>query len=303
MFQSKFSHNQHTSADISLESCINNNAQDQSIISHRTTININQSLSENIVINGASVLMNNSILDSENIVQNNTLETNSNVKLEDDGLFFGPVELRKNASASEIDNSNVSFTQNRERWQRRANSQSHIKVPQSLKANRHSESSPQRQNHTPDLVMDLPLIGNSSPKETTKKSISISSNPYSENSIEDDAVSTKSLESPTGPESPDMTTAAERFAKQNQCTLKKNTKIHVESGSSMNVNDAVSDLIAIPSPVPDRKFNTVPECTTSTSSFKPQIKAKPPVLKKPVFCVPLTAASQEGQPKDQSDLA
>lgn len=300
MFQSKFG--QHTPADISLESCINNNAQDQ-VISHRTTININQSLSENILINGASVLLNNKVLDSGNIIQNNTLETNSNIKLEDDAsIFLGPVELRKNSSASEIDNSNVSFTQNKERWQRRANSQSHIKVSSAVKLNRNSETCNHRQNHTPDLVMDLPLIGNASPKETTKKSISIASNVYSENTVEDDTASTKSVESPTGPESPDMTTAAERFAKQNQCTLKKNTKIHVDGGNT-NLNEAVSDLIAIPSPVPDRKISAVRESSTSTSSFKPQIKAKPPVLKKPVFCVPLAATSQEALPKDQQDLA
>lgn len=306
MFQSKIGHSQHTPADISLESCINNNAQDETVVSHRTTININQSQSDSILINGASVHMNNTILDAETLTQNNTLETNSNVKLEDEGLMiFGPVEMRKNLSTrdpSEIDNSNVNFSQNREQWQRRANSQSHIKIPQTPKMNRHSEMWHHRQNHTPDLVMDLPLVGNSSPKETTKKSISMSANLYSENSLEDDTVSTKSAESPTGPESPDMTTAAERFAKQNQCTLKKNTKIHIEGDGSMDANNTVSDLIAIPSPVPDRKLNNVPESTTSTSTFKPQIKAKPPVLKKPVFCVPLHAASQEVLPKDQSEL-
>lgn len=203
------------------------------------------------------------------------------------------VEIRKK---SEIDESNVNFNQNREQWQRRANSQSHIHLSQSqtLKANRNSESY-LRQNHTPDLVMDLPLVGNLSPKETTKKSISISSNLNSES---DDSTSIKSLESPQGPESPDMQTAAERFAKQNQCTLKKNTKVHVDS-SDLRTE---SNLITITSPMPERKYATIGSATTTTTTtFKPQLKVKPPVLKKPAFSVPLSSVSSEIQ-KDQPDL-
>lgn len=241
---------------------------DENVIAHRTTININQSQSQDIYING-------------------TLDT----AIRDDS-----VELRSNVV--EIDDSNVNFNQNREQWQRRANSQSHIKVTHTLKTNRLSETWVQRQNHTPDLVMDLPLVGNSSPKETTKKSISVSANLCSDNS-EDDSVSVKSLESPTGPESPDMTTAAERFAKQNQCTLKKNTKIHGESSGSVELTKPISDLVAISSPVTERRYNTLQDnAGSTTTTFKPQVKAKPPVLKKPVFSVPL----QDVLRKDQSDL-
>lgn len=277
LLQSKSSQGQQKTADVSLEPC----TTDENVISHRTTININQSQSQNIFVNGAQ--------DATN---------------RDDGLTLNSiVELRGNAAtAAEIDDSNVNFSQNREQWQRRANSQSHIKVTNTLKCNRYSETWVQRQNHTPDLVMDLPLVGNSSPKETAKKSISISANLYSDSS-EDDSVSVKSLESPTGPESPDMTTAAERFAKQNQCTLKKNTKIHSESSGSVEVTKPISDLVAISSPLTERKYNTVPDSAGSTTTtFKPQVKAKPPVLKKPVFSVSLPATPQEALRKDQPDL-
>lgn len=276
LLQSKSSQGQQKTADVSLEPC----TTDENVISHRTTININQSQSQNIFVNGAQ--------DATN---------------RDDGLTLNSiVELRGNAATAEIDDSNVNFSQNREQWQRRANSQSHIKVSNTLKSNRYSETWVPRQNHTPDLVMDLPLVGNSSPKETAKKSISISANLYSDSS-EDDSVSVKSLESPTGPESPDMTTAAERFAKQNQCTLKKNTKIHSESSGSVEVTKPISDLVAISSPLTERKYNTVPDSAGSTTTtFKPQVKAKPPVLKKPVFSVSLPATPQEALRKDQPDL-
>lgn len=249
--------------EVSLESADEN-------VSHRTTININQSQSHNIFVNSTP--------DDE-------LALSSSV-----------------GSTAEIDDSNVNFNKNREQWQRRASSQSHIKVSQTLKSNRHSETWVQRQNHTPDLVMDLPLIGNSSPKEVAKKSISVSENLYSDSS-EDESVSVQSLESPTGPESPDMTTAAERFAKQNQCTLKKNTKILSESSDSINVTKPFSDLVAISSPMTERKYSTLPDnAGSTTTTFKPQVKVKPPVLKKPVFSVPLPAAPQEVLRKDQPDL-
>lgn len=249
--------------EVSLESADEN-------VSHRTTININQSQSHNIFVNSTP---------------GDELTLSSSV-----------------GSTAEIDNSNVNFNKNREQWQRRASSQSHIKVSQALKSNRHSETWVQRQNHTPDLVMDLPLIGNSSPKEVEKKSISVSENLYSDSS-EDESVSVQSLESPTGPESPDMTTAAERFAKQNQCTLKKNTKILSESSDSINVTKPFSDLVAISSPMTERKYSTLPDnAGSTTTTFKPQVKVKPPVLKKPVFSVPLPAAPQEVLRKDQPDL-
>ncbi|XP_071054634.1 SLIT-ROBO Rho GTPase-activating protein 1-like isoform X2 [Onthophagus taurus] len=244
-------------------------------ISHRTTININQT-SQNIIINGSSLSLNKNCQDSSNSVD--TVDTQHG----------SPVEIRKKSQEpAEIDESNVDFSQNREQWQRRANSQSHIKISHTLKANRNSENWMQRQNYTPDLVMDLPLVGNSGPKEMVKKSMSL----YSDHGEEE----TKILDNP---ESPDMTTAAERFAKQNQLTVKKNTKVRIDSG---DVTKQVSDLVAITSPIPDRKYATISNATTTT--FKPQIKVKPPVLKKPMFSVPLPAQIPTDLSKDQGDVS
>lgn len=174
----------------------------------------------------------------------------------------------------EIDKSVVNFSQNREQWQRRASSQTPLKITQTPKQNQQqTECRIQRQNHTPDLVMDLPLVSSSSPKQLNKKS----ANP-SENSLDEDTTSLKSLESPTGPDSPDMQTAAERFAKQNQCTLKKNTKIHITDTAN------ISDKADVTSPVAERK---------GIAGDRPQVKAKPPVLKKPSFSVPLSVVPPE----------
>ncbi|GLV43182.1 Rho GTPase activating protein at 92B [Carabus blaptoides fortunei] len=190
---------------------------------------------------------------------------------------------------------NVSFSQNRELWQKRASSNSQssyiapIGTPKPCRL--------QRQNHTPDLVMDLPLVGGSSPKENVKKSVALSSNSVSNLSSgeEDDNVMT--LESPTGPGSPDMSTAAERFAKQNQCTLKKNTKLHVES----KFNDTIVTVCS-PLPVRNTQKFTNANLTTTTTTFKPQIKAKPEVLKKPVLTFALPAVTQELVRKKNNDI-
>lgn len=264
--------------DISLES----NQQSRSCDPNLVTIGISQP--QNVTINGSPVL-----LSRKNINRDESSQIFEDHKVDD------CVELRKKHGDAEIDESNVNFNQNREQWQRRADStttpatQSHT-----LKANRHSESY-LRQNHTPDLVMDLPLVGSSSPKELTKKSISVTGNLNSESLVEDDNTSVKSLESPQGPDSPDMQTAAERFAKQNQCTLKKNTKVHVDS-SELSTE---CSLITITSPMMERKYATV--STSTTTTFKPQLKVKPPVLKKPAFSVPLSSA--DILLKDQSDLS
>lgn len=169
---------------------------------------------------------------------------------------------------AEIDESNVNFSQNRDLWQRRAN----IEAASSplMKSQRLSEPFVHRQSHTPDLVMDLPLAS----------SVSVFSNLCLSGSPEDSA----NTEKPQGDvESPEMTTAAETFAKQNQCTLKKNTKIQLDD----------TEFMTITSPVPNRKYATLGASSTSTSTFKPPTKTKPMVLKKPVFSVPLRSVSIE----------
>ncbi|KAL1492781.1 hypothetical protein ABEB36_010977 [Hypothenemus hampei] len=169
---------------------------------------------------------------------------------------------------SEIDESNVNFSLNRDLWQRRANIEAATSSPQ-LKSQRLSEPLGHRQSHTPDLVMDLPL----------SNSVSVFSNLC--RSTEDQ---TAPLENPQQDvESPDMATAAETFAKQNQCTLKKNTKIQVDE----------NEFMTITSPMPDRKYATLGGSTSSTSTFKPPTTAKPVVFKKPVFSVPIRSVSIE----------
>lgn len=170
-----------------------------------------------------------------------------------------------------IDESNVSFSHSRELWQKRVNLQTVSVDSVSPKPNVYSRNWLQK--HTPDLVMDLPLE-----EIMSKKSINKSSQHfYSDtSSSEEDTVSVASVETPTGPESPDMSTAAERFAKQNQCTLKKNTKLHAEATANLRYEQQqMSENVASASVNP----NTV----TTNSTSKPQIKAKPQLLKKPVF--------------------
>uniref|UniRef100_A0A0A9XYM4 SLIT-ROBO Rho GTPase-activating protein 1 n=3 Tax=Lygus hesperus TaxID=30085 RepID=A0A0A9XYM4_LYGHE len=130
----------------------------------------------------------------------------------------------KSQSVSESTNNELkvegssTFFQNRELWQRRAASQSALS---SISIDQVDGKPPAP---TPDLVMDLP---------------------------------TNPEESSGGLESPDMTTAAERFAKQNQCTLKKNTK----------------------TPKPDQS-----SCSPVLLK-KAQMKIKPEIMKKPVCLV------------------
>ncbi|KAH1029892.1 SLIT-ROBO Rho GTPase-activating protein 1 isoform X2 [Dendroctonus ponderosae] len=168
---------------------------------------------------------------------------------------------------AEIDESNVNFSQNRDLWQRRAN----IEAAASplMKTQRLSEPFAHRQSHTPDLVMDLPLAS----------SVSVLSNLCLNSLPESGSNKEKSQQDV---ESPELTTA-ETFAKQNQCTLKKNTKIQLEA----------NDFMTITSPVPNRKYATLGGSSTSTSSFKPPTKTKPMVLKKPVFSVPIRSVSIE----------
>ncbi|XP_069700289.1 SLIT-ROBO Rho GTPase-activating protein 1-like isoform X2 [Periplaneta americana] len=260
------------------------------------------------------------------------------------------VDVRHSSAGEEETGESVTFSHNRELWQRRAASQTQIESSKSIVKNFRSNQEfwEMRQKHTPDLVMDLPLLGSSSPKEAGggKKSlsaVSLSSLSSSSSSGEEENSTVETGVSPTGPESPDMTTAAERFAKQNQCTLKKNTKAShgasidaqtqtmkaatkrskfaassaVAATETMPNNDTQipadviktsdndtgdvknqsteSELVPIRSPGPQR---TTPKIggkfvqsgsllqVGAVSSFKPQVKVKPQILRKPVLPVP-----------------
>ena len=256
---------------------LNSIQHDEIGISHRTTINVNQS-AQSIFINGSSLSLNRCThsgnLSFQEITNMDSIES---FKLE---------SVKCDQKVAEVDESNLNFNLNREQWQRRANYQPNIKISQTLKSNRSTENWLHRKNHTPDLVMDLPLVKNSNLKGTLGKSISVSSDLYSDNTKE--KVTSNSDDKLSEPESPDMTTAAERFAKQNQCTLKKNTKINMDLANKSDMKQPISDLVVITTPTPDRKYIVA---NTNTTSFKPQLKTKPPVLKKPIFSVTSSTGS------------
>lgn len=215
----------------------------------------------------------------------------------------------------------TTFSANRELWQRRASSQSHLGVPIAAAAGQKSfrvsqEFRDMRQKHTPDLVMDLPLSAQDLNKKSSSSSICLLSADNESNSHLHHTTAGNN-----GPESPDMSTAAERFAKQNQCTLKKNTKT-MSNGTEMRIkslgattavgggggaeNDVeLKDIVrsassseitgkdvALRSPLPPRstpmiaaKFADMKLTGGSqqVSSFKPQVKVKPTILRKPVL--------------------
>ncbi|XP_060814719.1 SLIT-ROBO Rho GTPase-activating protein 1-like isoform X1 [Bombus pascuorum] len=211
------------------------------------------------------------------------------------------------------------FSANRELWQRRATSQTQLNppAPPNHKIFRASqEFREMRQKHTPDLVMDLPL----SAQDASKKSASSSSLSSSDEETPTQPSRAEAATSPTGgPESPDMSTAAERFAKQNQCTLKKNTKSNPDASKLKRIetehdpeqeseeivrstsSNQISDSMPLRSPLPPRstpkivaKFADMHLTGGSqVSSFKPQIKVKPTILRKPVLPFPHPHMSPE----------
>ncbi|KAL6259249.1 hypothetical protein P5V15_009168 [Pogonomyrmex californicus] len=248
----------------------------------------------------------------------------------------------------------TNFSANRELWQRRATSQTQSTPKSSSYSRASQEFREMRQKHTPDLVMDLPL---SAQDPVGKKSASSSSLSSSDEETmipsllapqQTPPSRAEAATSPTGgPESPDMSTAAERFAKQNQCTLKKNTKtansdtagsnklkrietaehdgtgVVVDAENDEIIRSASSNQIAadsgsgggsggggggggggvpLRSPLPPRstpkivaKFADMHLTGGSqvVSSFKPQVKVKPTILRKPVLPFPHPHMSPE----------
>ncbi|XP_074103591.1 SLIT-ROBO Rho GTPase-activating protein 1 isoform X2 [Cotesia typhae] len=230
----------------------------------------------------------------------------------------------------------TTFSANRELWQKRANSQTQLTppvpptTPKNFRASQ--EFREMRQKHTPDLVMDLPLAA----QDASKKSASSSSLNSSddENSLAPPTRNGSEKSPSNGPESPDMSTAAERFAKQNQCTLKKNTKsgntntsnnltdtgrIKSLVGTDGEINDHVgnikdnivrsasnneisSDNVPLRSPLPPRSTPLIAAKfadmrltggSQQVSSFKPQVKVKPTILRKPTVPFPHPHMSPE----------
>ncbi|XP_050547172.1 SLIT-ROBO Rho GTPase-activating protein 1-like isoform X2 [Daktulosphaira vitifoliae] len=142
-----------------------------------------------------------------------------------------------------------SFDHKIQLWRRRADSQGSMEY---RKITKQQLTQPQQtivkvSGGAPDLVMDLPI---------RKIDASITE------SIGSDVNSVKSCNIVSDPDSPDMGTTAERFAKQNQCTLKKYNKPLPQSSKS--------------------KPELPPKMT------KPPIKAKPQIFKKPYPLPPAT---------------
>lgn len=169
---------------------------------------------------------------------------------------YSPLLRRSHAKALSVgdsadnDDARKSFSQNRELWQQRASS--HTSVAHLGLA---KEARDFRPKHTPDLVMDLPIAeGVKSPDEA-------------------ELMTTASTNEP---ESPDMALAAERFAKQNQCTLKKNTR-DVRLRKDKTEKNGTAGVAACSGSDDD----TIPQIISSPAN-KPQIKAKPQILRKPI---------------------
>lgn len=165
-------------------------------------------------------------------------------------------------------NNKGSFVRKRDLWEKRAS----ITQPSQLNL---------RQKHTPDLVMDLPpsLPLSSSPKEDGQD---VSQRQRHESDSSSSSSSSNSSSSPS-PNSPEMTTAAETFAMQNQSTLKKSAikqakkddmtsfaatahQVHEVEGSSSRLNRSESTSsvklhIAAFSPANNGNVQTTPAIT------------------------------------------
>lgn len=169
--------------------------------------------------------------------------------------------------------------------------------------------------HTPDLVMDLPLSVSTGPGSHTGESTTGSSSPSSSGSSSPTAESPESV----------VMTAAECFAKQDQCTLKKNHPLPVKVGDgSMEPGTAM-----ISSSGKQQSFSEsfgsriVEEASSSSSTFhaakslkglfenkdpkigiaKPQVKVKPQVLKKPLFPTQLIEQNENKQSGSSSSAS
>lgn len=140
-------------------------------------------------------------------------------------------------------------------WRKRADSQGSIDRPKPTSVSRHHQYADLKgSGGAPDLVMDLPV-----------------------RSSGDRGGPSTAVASMQEPDSPDMGTAAERFAKQNQCTLKKYSK----------------PLPPLPSALQQQQqqhTNDKPQLPPK-SSAKPPLKAKPRIFRKPVFLASSTSSS------------
>ena len=118
-----------------------------------------------------------------------------------------------------------SFVRKRDLWEKRAS------VTSSSPSTQVTSQLNLRQKHTPDLVMDLPpsLALSSSPKDDSlvvvvpvaASATSVTRQRHESETSSQSSSSGSGSSNPGSPGSPEMTTAAETFARQNQSTLKK----------------------------------------------------------------------------------
>lgn len=205
-----------------------------------------------------------------------------------------------------IDETNMNFNYNRDLWQKRVNLHNYNYAGNTNKLT--STTRNWLQKHTPDLVMDLPLENNYNSSNKTLKPALLPDKILSDVSPKEEQCAS-TLNSPTGPESPDMSTAAERFAKQNQSTLKKNTKIHSKgtNNTKENLNEDKMNLeletVDSSTSNPTQVVNATPVDTNKDAPNvlnKPHIKAKPQGLKKS-FLYFSPPVPPEVMQKDNSD--
>ncbi|XP_065332700.1 SLIT-ROBO Rho GTPase-activating protein 1-like isoform X2 [Cloeon dipterum] len=187
------------------------------------------------------------------------LQVEDEPQIEADRSSLSSLSSEGSSGSSNSSNTSSSFQQSRDIWRRRENSATE---PTPVLPAPHLVGLPLRQKHTPDLVMDLPL----------NSSGSTSVSPSGGASDEDPEASPSHSPQHTGPESPDMT-AAERFAKQNQCTLKKKDTRTSSSSSSGSASAAVD-------------AQTQTKVAAAAAPDKPPLKAKPQILKKPAGMPP-----------------
>ncbi|CAB0031918.1 unnamed protein product [Trichogramma brassicae] len=234
-------------------------------------------------------------------------------------------QLRQDDLSADEQNS---FSANRELWQRRAASQGQLLPPVPGPKPQTPRATPDlrefRQKHAPDLVLDLPPSAQEAkPVPGAAEEIADESNNEGEaepiNQAALQPTVNCSIPPSSGPESPDMSTAAERFAKQNQCTLKKRPQAQGEGAQVVQ-----QQIVAVPASISDQNEAAPPQPIVRSASSsqitpmiaakfaelhltggsqlpaglplppgcKPQMKIKPLVLRKPVL-PPLVQPSPE----------
>lgn len=135
------------------------------------------------------------------------------------------------------DNLNL-FQQNRELWEKRTETQSHqcLTAPRILTRHRVSSDRIAPDRIAPDLVMDLPVSNKERTVHSSHESLNISDETANDSTISN-IVNEKRTRNDSNAlkitDDKDMT-SAERFASQNQCTLKKNERF---SGNSIIHNE------------------------------------------------------------------